>query len=81
MPTLLNENGFKFFFYANEHPPAHVHILKGGAWAKIEIQTLNVAYSTLKQSELSDCLILLKRHQQTFLEAWHEWFGRKRSPF
>ena len=29
MPTLLNIDGFKFFFYSNEHEPKHIHILKG----------------------------------------------------
>ncbi|WP_462322660.1 DUF4160 domain-containing protein [Halochromatium sp.] len=26
MPTLLIQDGFKFFFYANEHEPKHVHV-------------------------------------------------------
>jgi hypothetical protein len=29
MPTLLDKDGYKFFFYANEHLPKHVHVLKG----------------------------------------------------
>jgi hypothetical protein len=40
MPTLLLEQGFKFFFYANDHAPAHVHVPKGEQWAKIEIESL-----------------------------------------
>ncbi|RLA78297.1 MAG: hypothetical protein DRG78_15485 [Epsilonproteobacteria bacterium] len=28
LPTLLNKNGFKFFFYANEHEPKHIHIMR-----------------------------------------------------
>ena len=26
MPTLLRKDGFKFFFYANEHEPKHIHV-------------------------------------------------------
>jgi len=37
MPTLLIYDGFKFFFYANEHEPKHVHVIKGGDFAKIEL--------------------------------------------
>jgi len=37
MPTLLNLNGFKFFFYANEHEPKHVHVIYGGDFAKVEL--------------------------------------------
>ena len=32
-PTLLIENGFKFFFYANEHLPRHIHVVKGDDYA------------------------------------------------
>ncbi len=51
MPTLLNIFGFKFFFYANDHSPSHIHVIKGNSWAKIELETLSVCYSTLKQQE------------------------------
>ena len=34
MPTLLNEDGFRFFFYANEHEPKHIHVIKGDGFAK-----------------------------------------------
>ena len=27
MPTLLRQDGFKFFFYANEHEPKHIHVI------------------------------------------------------
>lgn len=37
MPTLLNENGFKFFFYANEHEPKHIHVARSDGFAKVEL--------------------------------------------
>ena len=76
MPTLLNINGFKFFFYANEHPPAHVHVMNSGGWAKVELETSVVVYSSLKKQELRECLELLRLHREEFLEAWNDWFGR-----
>ena len=30
--------GFKFYFYSLEHSPIHVHVDKGDAWAKIELE-------------------------------------------
>lgn len=74
MPTLLRIFGFKFFFYANDHTPEHVHVLKGERWAKIEIQSLEVIQSTLKQQELKQALELTKEHQSEFMEKWDEWF-------
>ena len=36
MPTLLNEKGFRLFFYSNENnEPCHIHIEKGDAEGKI----------------------------------------------
>ncbi len=36
MPTIFELFGLRFFFYADEHSPIHVHIVKGDAEAKIE---------------------------------------------
>ena len=74
MPTLLLLNGFKFFFYANDHLPAHVHVLRGERWAKIELSTFAVKHSTLKNQELRECLKIVERHQSDFLERWNAWF-------
>lgn len=76
MPTLLNLNGFKIFFYANEHPPAHVHILKGSGWAKVILETQEVIYSSLKASELKEALNIIRNNQKQFQEVWNEWFNR-----
>lgn len=36
MPTILFINGFRFFFYSNENnEPAHIHVKKADAEAKI----------------------------------------------
>ena len=76
MPTLLYLNGFKVFFCANDHLPAHVHVLKGERWAKIELQNLEVKYSTLKNQELKQCLAIVKDHRSDSLESWYAWFQR-----
>jgi len=76
MPTLLNHNGFKFFFYANEHLPPHVHVIKGDSWAKIELHSLNVVFSSFKKHEFKECMKILFAQQKFFLEKWYEWFNR-----
>lgn len=76
MPTLLVQNGFKFFFYANDHEPPHVHVLKSERWAKIELRQMQVVTSTLKRQELSACLGIIAAHREQFLESWYDWFNR-----
>lgn len=34
MPTVLRKNGFEFFFWSNDHSPAHIHVFKAGGEAK-----------------------------------------------
>ncbi len=77
MPTLLNFNGFKFFFYANEHEPMHVHVMKGDAFAKIELRSLHVTQSSLKPKELKEALSIATQHQEEFIRSRHEWFAQR----
>ncbi len=46
MPTILFNNGFRFFFYSNENnEPAHVHVKKAGSAGKIWLTpALEAAY-------------------------------------
>lgn len=75
MPTLLNEKGFKFFFYANEHEPKHIHVMKGDGFAKVELGTLRVVHNFLKTQELKQALEIIKEHQDEFERIWDEWFN------
>lgn len=34
MPTIFIIFGFRFMFYANDHTPIHVHVIKDGNSAK-----------------------------------------------
>ena len=77
MPTLLNQDGFKFFFYANEHEPKHIHVMKGGDFAKIELNTLRVVTNTFKPPELKHALDIVKLRQPEFLRKWDEYFNRR----
>ena len=75
MPTLLNKNGFKFFFYANEHEPMHIHILKGEGFAKVELKTLKVVQNYLKPKDLKIALKMVQENRDDFIRSWNEWFN------
>ena len=75
MPTLLDKNGFKFFFYANEHEPMHIHVLKDDRFAKIELNGVTVVKSCLKAKELKIALEIIRENQMNFIRRWHEWFS------
>ena len=75
MPTLLNLNGFKFFFYANEHEPMHIHVMRADGFAKIELENLSVVQNYLKPKDLKMALDIIKENKEDFERAWYEWFS------
>ena len=76
MPTLLNQEGFKFFFYANEHNPRHIHVMHANGYAKIELGTMRVVRSTLKRVDRNRALEIAQVHNATFERKWDEFFHR-----
>ena len=78
MPTLLNQDGFKFFFYANEHEPKHVHVMKGGDFAEVELGTLRVVTNTFKPPEIKRAVEIAKNHQTDFARKWDEYFNLRK---
>ncbi len=77
MPTVLRTQGFRFYFYSHEGgEPAHVHIDRGGASAKIWLQAVSVAGNAgFAAKDLGTALRLTRKHQSQLLEAWNEFFG------
>ncbi|OGU35416.1 MAG: hypothetical protein A2068_07930 [Ignavibacteria bacterium GWB2_35_6b] len=76
MPTLLRKDGFKFFFYANEHLPKHMHIVKGDNFAKINLGNFEITKNYFNHNELKNALKILEENQQFFIEKWNEYFHR-----
>lgn len=73
MPTLLKEDGFRFFFYSNEHDPAHVHIEKGDTYAKIELDTFKVVeIDKAKGKDKKKMLDIVKANNKNFKKSWKE---------
>ena len=75
MPTILKIEGYRFFFFSNEHLPSHIHIEKGDGYAKVELHTLNVVDShRFTPKELKKIIELVRIHRETLQEAWDEYF-------
>lgn len=76
MPTLLIQDGFKFFFYANEHLPMHIHVQKGSGYAKIDLINLAVKENYFRSAEIKKVLEITRQHQADFVRKWHEFFNQ-----
>ena len=67
-----------FWFYSNEgQEPPHVHVSKGGGEAKFWLLPVEMAYSYgFTPAQLRRIRELAFEHQVSFVERWHEYFGR-----
>ena len=77
MPTLLIHEGFKFFFYANEHEPKHIHVMKGGDFAKIELASLKVIDNYMKPKDIKKALLIVANNNTEFERKWDEYFNQR----
>jgi len=77
MPTVLRIGAYRFFFYANENgEPQHIHVQHENSLAKFWLKPVSLAGSVgFSAHELNKLLGMVESNQQTFIEAWHEFFG------
>ena len=75
MPTIFKIDGYRFFFFSDEHTPEHIHIEKDDAYARIEIENLKVTDSyNLNSKELRKLLKLVTENRDKLQGAWDEYF-------
>jgi hypothetical protein len=77
MPTLLLQDSFKFFFYANEHEPKHIHVEKADKFAKIELSTLLVITNRMRPKDLKRALSIVEDNRKAFARKWDEYFSQR----
>jgi Domain of unknown function (DUF4160) len=77
VPTVLQAEGFRFFFYSNEGTePPHIHVERGDGFAKFWLEPVSLAASKdLKSAELKRARLLVIEHRFVFAEKWREYFG------
>ncbi|MFI3269146.1 MAG: DUF4160 domain-containing protein [Rikenellaceae bacterium] len=77
MPTVFEIFGMRFFFFANEHQPIHIHVVKGDENAKIAIEPqIAVVYNKgLKPKDLKRAVELTTMYRDDIIEKWHEFHG------
>lgn len=80
MPTVLRIEGFRLYFYSHEpNEPAHVHIDRGEASAKVWLEPVALARNLgFRPNELTRIVALVRAYREQLLEAWNEHFGRSR---
>jgi hypothetical protein len=79
VPTVLTENGYRFYFYSNENEePMHVHVEKGGGLGKIWLKpVVKMAYFTgLSTREEKQIMNIIADHEEYLIKKWNEYFAK-----
>ena len=75
MPTLFRIDGYRFFFFSDEHTPEHIHIEKGDSYARVEIKNLKVTDSySMNTKELKKLLKIIKENSEKLQGDWDDYF-------
>jgi len=80
MPTIHREAGFRFAFFANEHPPPHVHVTSGNGAMKVFLgdedtpPTICSAVG-MKPGEIKMAFQIILANKVKFLAKWRHWHG------
>ena len=77
VPTVFSQDGFRFFFYSNDHRPIHIHVRYQDGEAVFDVEEgvdLRESYG-LKIKALSKAEELVTAHRELIVEKWHEYFG------
>lgn len=77
VPKVFEKDGYRFFFYSNEHRPIHVHVRYGSGEAVFAVEPeVELRESVaLKVRELARAEQLARENQALIIAHWHEHIG------
>jgi Domain of unknown function (DUF4160) len=76
-PTVLRQDGFRFFFFSREEARIHVHVQCADGEAKFWLEpTIELAYNhRLSNKQLRDCSSIIEHNLDEIVRAWQHHFG------
>jgi len=73
---VLKIDGFRFFFFSDEHMPVHIHVEKGDGYMRVELETLKVTNrQNFTKSDERKIMTIIQEHQNELIGAWNEYFN------
>ena len=78
MPKVFEKDGYRFFFYGNDHQPIHIHVRHGNGEAVFNVEGVVELRESqgLKVKELAKAEALATENRQLIIRAWHDYFDR-----
>ena len=78
MPEVFRMFGMRFFFFANEHLPIHIHVQNADGRAKFQVspKVKLMINKRLKPSDIKLAEVLIKENRMIILKAWEVYHGK-----
>ena len=78
MPEVFRIFGMRFFFFANEHLPVHIHVQNADGRAKFNIspKVKLVFNKGLKVSDIKLAKTVIVENKTTIIKAWEVFHGK-----
>ena len=76
MPTVLRDGPYSFVFFSSDRgEPVHIHVKRERRVAKFWLDPIELATNRgFSEPELNDIERLVRQHEQTLRQGWHEHF-------
>ena len=79
MPTIFILFGFRFLFYANDHEPIHVHVVKGNIRAKFLLNPVEMVENHERiSSAIKMAESVIEENKEVIAEHWNKLFNKSR---
>jgi len=78
MPEVFRMFGMRFFFFANEHLPIHIHVQNADGRAKFQVspKVKLMTNKGLKPSDIKLAEVLIVENRLIILKAWEAYHGK-----
>jgi hypothetical protein len=77
MPTALRDGPYSFVFFSSDRSePMHIHVKRDRQMAKFWLEPVELVVNRgFPEHEVRQIGRLVRQHQQTLIEAWHDYFA------
>ncbi|MBP9492793.1 MAG: DUF4160 domain-containing protein [Sulfurospirillum sp.] len=78
MPTVLRIDGYRFFFFSDEHLPLHIHVEKAECYLRVELENLKLTNNYgFSSKEVQKIVAIIEENRIDLIGAWNEYFNQK----
>lgn len=75
MPTVFELFGLRAYFFAGDHLPIHLHLVKGDASAKIQVDPAIKVISNrgMKSKDIAMAVEFIERYKDDVIAMWNQY--------